>query len=159
MTKRNPPVRWSLVVPFVLVFSASANGNDDDAETRHLAAGLYINCLGRQGERIQSVSPNAKPSGFERIAAARCKEAEDRLRQLLQLDILLPQVQQKRFLNKEAQAVLLETIEQTISRLRRSAVIVYAEEFDKRHPGLRSCSLALEQATDEKLRYFCAVRD
>jgi hypothetical protein len=55
--------------------------------------------------------------------------------------------------------VLFETIEQTISGLRRSMVIVYAEEFDKRHPGLRSCSLIPDQALDERLKYLCAVRD
>jgi hypothetical protein len=73
--------------------------------------------------------------------------------------MLLPQLQQKKFLNKEAQAVLFETIEQTINGLRRSMVVVYAEEFDKRHPGRRSCSLVSDQAMDEKLKYFCAVRD
>jgi hypothetical protein len=138
MIKRQLSVRWSLFVFPFLAFCASANA-EDDKEARLLAAKLYVNCLDRQGGRILSVSPNTKPSVFEKVAAARCKEDEDRLRQLLQIDMLLPQVQQKRFLNKEAQAVLLETIEQTISGLRRSIVIIYAEEFDKRHPGLRSC--------------------
>jgi len=158
MIKRRVSVRWSLFLFSFLAFCATGNA-EDDKDARHLAAKVYLNCLDRQGGQILSVSPNAKPSVFEKVAAARCKEDEDRLRQLLQIDILLPQVQQKKFLNKEAQAVLLETIEQTISGLRRSMVVVYAEEFDKRHPGLRSCSLSPSQAMDEKLKYFCAVRD
>jgi hypothetical protein len=61
--------------------------------------------------------------------------------------------------NNAVERAIFETIEQTINGLRRSMVVVYAEEFDKRHPGRRSCSLVSDQAMDEKLKYFCAVRD
>jgi hypothetical protein len=131
----------------------------DDKEGRHLAAKAFVDCLDREGGRLLSESRMTKPSKFEKVAAVRCKEDEDRLRQILQIDVLLPQLQQKKFLNKEAQAELFETIEQTVSGLRRSMVVVYAEQFDKRHPGSRSCSLASEQGMDDKIRYFCAVRD
>jgi hypothetical protein len=158
MIKRQLSVRWFLFLFPYLAFCASANA-EDDAEARHLAAKLYVNCLAGQGGQILSESRNIKPSVFEKVAAAKCKKDEDRLRQLLQIDVLLPQLQQKKLLNKEAQAVLLEIIEQTITGLRRSMVILYAEEFDKRHPSLRSCSLVSSEATDEKLKYLCAIRD
>ncbi|WP_316172842.1 hypothetical protein [Bradyrhizobium sp. SZCCHNRI2049] len=150
--------RSLLLMPFLAFGGSSANAADDK-EMRHLAARLYLNCLDREAARIISKTPNPKPSQFERLAVPRCKEDEDRLRQLLQIDIFLPQVQQKKFLNKEAQAALLEAVEQTITSIRRSMVIAYAEEFDKRNPGLRACSQTSTPQGDERLRYLCAVRD
>jgi predicted ATP-dependent protease len=158
MIKKRLSVGWSLfLLPF---FALSALATEsEDKETRHLAATVYFNCLSSEGARILTVSPRTKPNQFERIAATKCKEDEERLRQLMQIDVLLPQVQQKQFLNKEAQAVLLEAIEQTVTGLRRSVVVIYAEEFDKRNPGLRSCSLTSAPQTDKRLKYLCAVRD
>jgi len=158
MIKRQLFVRWSLFLISFIAFSASANERDEK-ETRHLAAKIYFNCLSEEGARVLSRAANTKPNLFEKIAATLCKDHEDRLGKLLQLDVLIPQLQQKQILNRDAQRVIAETIEQTISGLRRSVVISYAEEFDKRHPGLRSCSLIPDQAMDEKLKYFCAVRD
>ncbi|AMA55040.1 hypothetical protein BCCGELA001_01305 [Bradyrhizobium sp. CCGE-LA001] len=105
------------------------------------------------------MTARTKPSQFEKVATVLCKDHEERLRKILHLDMLLAQVQSKNFLNKEAQQALAEAIEQSINSMRQSMVVVYAEEFDKRYPRLRKCAMSSSAALDERLKYFCAVRD
>lgn len=147
---------WLLAVVLFLTTPAKA---EVDRELRLLASKIYVGCLSDEGNRILEKAANTKPYEYEKLAAILCKEHEDRLRYVLNLDMLQAQVENRKFLNKEAQRVISETIEQTITNMRRGMVIVYASAFDKLHPGKRSCSLNPEPLLDSGLKYLCAVRD
>jgi hypothetical protein len=146
-----------LCVSLLLPLCTSASAMDDKA-ARHLALRLYYGCL-KESARVLSKTTNIiKPSVFEKVAATQCKEQEDEHRQRLYLESLsyLPPNEP---LSKEEQARYRENAEQQATTIRRAEVIAYAEKFDKRHPGVRSCSLASARGKDERQKYLCAIEE
>ncbi|WP_315806943.1 MULTISPECIES: hypothetical protein [unclassified Bradyrhizobium] len=150
----------SILLVALIAFCASPSVDARDSkEIRNKIAEAYVSCLFNEASHVTSRAPKTKPNEFERIATTLCREPEELLRNILQLDVIEAQTKTQRFLNKEEQQLATENIETTIRNMRREVVVLYAQKFDERYPGLRSCTVAADDSTAGQFSYLCAIRD
>jgi hypothetical protein len=148
----------SFIQSLAFAVAASAQPVDQEASRKEVAT-IYVNCLDHEGSRILSKAPDTKPREFEHIATTMCTKIEEGFRKMLQIDIMIAQLNGKRFLNADERKVYADTIEQVIRNLRRTMVITYAQKYDAMHPGRRGCTVNNTAALDDPKSYLCAIRD
>lgn len=129
-----------------------------DDKLEHLAATVYVRCLDNEGGAYLESRPVRKPHEYERSAKQACQKQENNLREALILRFLEAQIKSKNILNEAGQKVIQETVERSITDMRRGLVMEYAKAFDKKFPGLRGCTVVDGMKPDGP-DYLCAIRD
>lgn len=117
-----------------------------------------MRCLDSFGGSMLDARQPIPPSQFERRAIPACKKQEQLFREAMTISVASALINSKKMTSAESLSFIDETIEQTVVRVRRSVLVLYASEFDKKYPGRRSCTVTSTDVNDTGA-VFCALRD